>query len=158
MGRKCQRPIILPLSNPTSKSEAVPEDLLRWSDGRALIATGSPFSDVQYEGHKMRIAQCNNVFIFPAIGLALCATGARRVTDGMFLAAARALAGQSPAIHDPSEALLPALTNLRRAAIEIAFAVAEQSQREGLCPKVEPGVLREKIVDAQWAPVYPTYQ
>jgi malate dehydrogenase (oxaloacetate-decarboxylating) len=158
MGRKCQRPIILPLSNPTSKSEAVPEDLLRWSDGRALIATGSPFSDVQYEGHKMRIAQCNNVFIFPAIGLALCATGARRVTDGMFLAAARALAGQSPAIHDPSKALLPALTNLRRAAIEIAFAVAEQSQREGLCPKVEPGVLREKIVDAQWAPVYPTYQ
>ncbi|HYL85998.1 MAG TPA: oxaloacetate-decarboxylating malate dehydrogenase, partial [Candidatus Angelobacter sp.] len=157
MGRKCQRPIILPLSNPTSKSEAVPEHLLHWTEGRALIATGSPFGDVQYKGHKVRIAQCNNVFIFPAMGLALCATRARRVTDGMFLAAARALAEQSPALKGPSGALLPALTGLRRAAIEIAFAAAEQAQRDGLCPKIAPEVLREKIVAAQWAPLYPTY-
>jgi malate dehydrogenase (oxaloacetate-decarboxylating) len=157
MARKCERPIILPLSNPTSKSEAVPEDLLRWTDGRALIATGSPFPDVQYQGRKMRIAQCNNIYIFPALGLALLATRVRRITDGMFLAAARALAEQSPALADPAAPLLPALTGLRRAAIEIAFAVAEQAQREGLSPKMPPESLRNAIVSSQWAPSYPSY-
>lgn len=157
MARKCERPIILPLSNPTSKSEAVPEDLLRWTDGRALIATGSPFSDVAYKGRKMRISQCNNVFIFPAMGLAVSATGARRVTDGMFLAAAHALAERSPAVSDSSAPLLPALTGLRRAAIEIAYAAGEQAQREGLCPKMSSESLRDAIVSAQWAPIYPCY-
>jgi malate dehydrogenase (oxaloacetate-decarboxylating) len=157
MARKCERPIILPLSNPTSKSEAVPEDLLRWTDGRALIATGSPFSDVAYKGRKMRISQCNNVFIFPAIGLAVSATGARRVTDGMFLAAAHALAERSPAVSDSSAPLLPPLTGLRRAAIEIAYAAGEQAQREGLCPKMSSESLRDAIVSAQWAPIYPSY-
>lgn len=157
MARKCERPIILPLSNPTSKSEAVPEDLLRWTEGRALIATGSPFPEANYKGHKIRIAQCNNVYIFPAIGLALCATHARRVTDGMFLAAARALAEQSPALADPTAPLLPALTGLRRAAIEIAFAAAEQAQREGLAPKTSPEALRDAIISAQWSPRYPSY-
>lgn len=157
MARKCERPIILPLSNPTSKSEAVPEDLLRWTDGRALIATGSPFSDVAYKGRKMRISQCNNVFIFPAMGLAVSATGARRITDGMFLAAAHALAERSPAVSDPSAPLLPALTGLRRAAIEIAYAAGEQAQREGLCPKMSSDSLRDAIVSAQWAPIYPCY-
>jgi malate dehydrogenase (oxaloacetate-decarboxylating) len=157
MARKCERPIILPLSNPTSKSEAVPEDLLRWTDGRALIATGSPFPDVAYKGRKVRISQCNNVFVFPAIGLAVSATGARRVTDGMFLAAARALAQHSPAITDHAAPLLPPLTGLRRAAVEIAFAAGEQAQREGLCVKFSPESLRNAIVSAQWAPVYPSY-
>jgi malate dehydrogenase (oxaloacetate-decarboxylating) len=157
MARKCERPIILPLSNPTSKSEAVPEDLLRWTDGRALIATGSPFSDVAYKGRRMRISQCNNVFIFPAIGLAVSATGARRVTDGMFLAAAHALAERSPAVSDSSAPLLPPLTGLRRAAIEIAYAAGEQAQREGLCPKMSSDSLRDAIVSAQWAPIYPCY-
>ncbi len=155
--RKCPRPIILPLSNPTSKSEAIPEDVLHWTDGRALIATGSPFLDVHYQGRKMRIAQCNNVYIFPAMGLALLATRARRVTDRMFLAAARALAAQSPAAADPSAPLLPALTGLRQAAVEIAFAAAEQAQREGLAPKTAPEVLRNAIIAAQWAPHYPSY-
>lgn len=157
MARKCERPIILPLSNPTSKSEAVPEDLLRWTDGRALIATGSPFSDVAYKGRKMRISQCNNVFIFPAMGLAVSATGARRVTDGMFLAAAHALAERSPAVSDSSAPLLPPLTGLRRAAIEIAYAAGEQAQREGLCPIMSSESLRDAIVSAQWAPIYPCY-
>ena len=83
MARKCERPIILPLSNPTSKSEAVPEDLLRWTGGRALIAAGSPFASVDFNGRQIRIAQCNNVYIFPAMGLAICAAHAKRVTDGM---------------------------------------------------------------------------
>ena len=157
MARKCPRPIILPLSNPTSKSEAIPEDLLSWTDGRALIATGSPFPDVNYQGRSMRIAQCNNVYIFPAMGLALLATQARRVTDRMFLAAAHALAAQSPAITDPSAPLLPKLTGLRHAAVEIAFAAAEQAQCEGLSPKSTPEELRKAIISAQWAPHYPSY-
>src|SRR6266481_2909695 len=157
MARKCPRPIILPLSNPTSKSEAVPGDLLRWTDGRALIATGSPYPDVQYQGRTIRIAQCNNVYIFPAMGLAILATQARRVTDRMFLASARALAAQSPAIADPSAPLLPALTSLRQAAVEIALAAAEQAQREGLSSKTTPEALRNAIVSAQWAPHYPSY-
>lgn len=157
MARKCERPIILPLSNPTSKSEAVPEDLLHWTDGRALIATGSPFADVPYKARKMRISQCNNVFIFPAMGLAVSATRARRVTDSMFLAAARALAQHSPALADPGAPLLPALTGLRRAAVEIAFAAGEQAQRDGLAVKSSPESLRNAIVSAQWAPIYPSY-
>jgi malate dehydrogenase (oxaloacetate-decarboxylating) len=157
MARKWERPIILPLSNPTSKSEAIPEDLLCWTEGRALIATGSPFPDVTYRGRKIRISQCNNVFIFPAMGLAISATRARRVTDGMFLAAARALAKHSPALSDATASLLPALTSLRRAAIEIAFAAGEQAQREGLCLKSSPESLRNAIVSSQWAPVYPSY-
>ncbi|HEV2194111.1 MAG TPA: NAD-dependent malic enzyme [Candidatus Acidoferrum sp.] len=157
MARKCERPIILPLSNPTSKSEAVPEDLLRWTDGRALIATGSPFPEVSYKGRKVRISQCNNVFIFPAVGLAVSATRARRVTDGMFLAAARALAGYSPALSDPTAPVLPPLTGLRGAAVEIACALGEQAQREGLCVKSSLESLRNAIVAAQWVPVYPSY-
>jgi malate dehydrogenase (oxaloacetate-decarboxylating) len=157
MAAKCERPIILPLSNPTSKSEAAPEDLLRWTDGRALVATGSPFPAVTYRGRQMRISQCNNVFIFPAIGLAVSATRARRVSDGMFLAAARALAQHSPALADPAAPLLPALTGLRRAAVEIAFAAGKQAQREGLCLKSSPESLRNAIVSSQWAPVYPAY-
>ena len=157
MARKCERPIILPLSNPTSKSEAVAEDLLHWTAGRALIATGSPFPDATYKGRKTRISQCNNVFIFPAMGLAVSATRARRVTDSMFLAAARALAQHSPALADPGAPLLPALTGLRRAAVEIAFAAGEQAQREGLAVKSSPESLRNAIVSAQWAPVYQSY-
>lgn len=157
MARKCERPIILPLSNPTSKSEAIPEDLIQWTDGRALIATGSPFPDVNYKGRKFRIAQCNNVYIFPAVGLAVYATRARRVTDGMFLAAARALAERSPAALDPSAPLLPELTCIRCAAIEIAMAAAEQAQREGLAPTKSSDGLRSAITSSQWSPRYPSY-
>jgi malate dehydrogenase (oxaloacetate-decarboxylating) len=87
MARKVQRPIIFPLSNPTTKSEAKPDDLIRWTDGRALVATGSPFAPVAYSGRTIPITQCNNIFIFPAMGLAVVASGARRVTDAMMLAA-----------------------------------------------------------------------
>src|SRR5437762_4400805 len=157
MASKVQRPIIFPLSNPTEKSEATPEDLIRWTDGRALVATGSPFAPVSHGGRSIPIAQCNNVYIFPAMGLALLATEARRVTDRMFLAAARSLAAQSPAIADPSAPLLPALTSLRQAAIEIAFTAAEQAQRDGLAPQTTPEALRNAITSAQWAPQYSLY-
>ena len=157
MARKRERPIILPLSNPTSKSEAVPEDLLRWTDGRALIAAGSPFPNVNYQGREVRIAQCNNVYIFPAMGLAISAIRPKRVTDGMFLAAAHALAKQSSAQTDPSAPLLPLLTSLRSAAVEIAAAAVQQAQREGLAPVASSATLREAITSAQWTPHYPSY-
>jgi malate dehydrogenase (oxaloacetate-decarboxylating) len=128
MARKVQRPIIFPLSNPTAKSEANADDLMRWTDGRALVATGSPFAPVSYGGRRIPIAQCNNIYIFPAIGLGVVASGARRVTDTMILAAARALAENSPALQDASAALLPALAELRKVAVQIATAVGLEAQ------------------------------
>lgn len=157
MASKVNRPIIFPLSNPTDRSEAKAEDLIQWSDGRALVATGSPFAPVRYDGRTIPIAQCNNVFIFPAVGLGVVASGASRVTDAMMLAAARALAGNSPALKDPSASLLPPLTDLRRVAAEIAIAVALEAQKGGLAPKLAEGELRERVMAAQWTPAYPSF-
>jgi malate dehydrogenase (oxaloacetate-decarboxylating) len=154
MARKVQRPIILPLSNPTSKSEAKAEELIRWTDGRALVAAGSPFAPVSYGGHKIPIAQCNNVYIFPAMGLGLVASGAQRVTDAMMLTAARTLGANSPALKDPAASLLPRLTDLRRVASEIAFAVGIQAQKDGVAQKVSQDELRRRITETQWTPRY----
>jgi malate dehydrogenase (oxaloacetate-decarboxylating) len=157
MTRKIQRPIIFPLSNPTANSEASAEDLIRWTDGRALVATGSPFAPVNYSGRRIPIAQCNNVYIFPAMGLGIVASGARRVTDLMMLAAARALAASSPAIKDPSASLLPPLTDLRRVAAEIALAVGTQAQEDGVAAKLGEDELHQRVTAAQWTPTYPSY-
>ena len=154
MGRKTPRPIIFPLSNPTSKAEATPADLIRWTQGRALIATGSPFAPVNDGGRVIPIAQCNNVFIFPAVGLAIAASGARRVTDGMMLAAARALAEKSPAWKDRNGALLPSPRELRSVARHIAAAVAMQAQKEGLAPAMSSDELVSRIAGNQWMPAY----
>jgi len=156
MARKVERPIIFPLSNPTSKSEAKAEDLIRWTDGRALVATGSPFAPVDYDGRKIPIAQCNNVYIFPAIGLGVVASGARRVTEPMMLAAARALGGHSPALKDPSASLLPPLKDIRRVAADIAVAVGIEAQKNGVAPKVSEGELRRRVQQTQWTPAYRT--
>ena len=157
MARKVQRPIIFPLSNPTIKSEAKPDDVIQWTEGRALVATGSPFPPVHYAGKTIPIAQCNNVFIFPAMGLGVVASGARRVTDAMMLAAARALAGNSPALKDSSGSLLPPLTDIRRVAAEIAIAVGIEAQKEGVAPKLDEDELRQRVVAAQWVPAYPFF-
>jgi malate dehydrogenase (oxaloacetate-decarboxylating) len=157
MARKVKRPIIFPLSNPTSKSEAKADDLIRWTDGRALVATGSPFAPVSYGGRTIPIAQCNNVYIFPAMGLGIVASGARRVTDAMMLAAARALAGNSPALKDPSASLLPALTDIRRVAAQIAVAVGMEAQKDNLAPKLPENELRQRVTAAQWTPAYPSF-
>jgi malate dehydrogenase (oxaloacetate-decarboxylating) len=154
MARKVERPIIFPLSNPTSKSEATAEDLIRWTEGRALVATGSPFAPVDYNGRKIPIAQCNNVYIFPAIGLGVVASRARRVTDAMMLAAARTLAGDSPALKNASASLLPPLTDLRRVAADIAVAVGIAAQREGVAAQVTEDELRERVMATQWTPAY----
>lgn len=157
MARKIERPVIFPLSNPTANSEATAQDLIRWTDGRAVVATGSPFAPVNYGGRKIPIAQCNNVYIFPAMGLGIVASGARRVTDSMMLAAARALAANSPALKDSSASLLPPLTDLRRVAAEIALAVGTQAQKDGVAAKLGEDELSQRVAAAQWTPTYPSY-
>lgn len=157
MAHKVQRPIIFPLSNPTAHSEATADDLIRWTDGRALVATGSPFAPVRHAGRTIPIAQCNNVFIFPAMVLGVVGSGARRVTDSMMLAAARALADNSPALKDPSGSLLPPLTDLRRVALEIAVAVGMEAQKAGVAPELAEDDLRQRVTAAQWTPAYPSY-
>jgi malate dehydrogenase (oxaloacetate-decarboxylating) len=154
MARKVERPIIFPLSNPTSKSEATAEDLIRWTDGRALVATGSPFAPVNYGGRKIPIAQCNNVYIFPAMGLGVVAARARRVTDAMMLAATRTLAANSPALKDASASLLPPLTDLRRVAAKIAVAVGIAAQKDGVAAQLPEAELRERVTATQWTPCY----
>jgi malate dehydrogenase (oxaloacetate-decarboxylating) len=154
MARKVSRPIVFPLSNPTSHSEATADELMRWTDGRALVATGSPFSSVAIGGRTVRVSQCNNVYIFPALGLGVVASQARRVTDGMVLAAARALADRSPALRDPAAPLLPALGDLRGLAPEIAFAVGRQAQRDGVAPNSTEDELRRRLAEHQWSPAY----
>ena len=150
MARKVVRPVIFPLSNPTTRSEANAEDLIRWTNGRALVATGSPYPSVQYEGRTFPIAQCNNVFIFPAVGLGVVASGARRVTDGMILAAAKALGEYS----NPSGSLLPPLRDIRSVARAIATAVGLEAQRAGIAPKGSPEELRDRVATTQWTPEY----
>ena len=162
MARKVERPIIFPLSNPTSKSEANAEDLIRWTDGRALVASGSPFAPVSYKGHKIPIAQCNNIYIFPAMGLGVVASGARRITEPMMLAAARALGANSPALKDSSASLLPPLTDIRRVAAEIAFAVGIEARKQDVASRLSQGELaqdelRERVNATQWSPAYPTF-
>jgi malate dehydrogenase (oxaloacetate-decarboxylating) len=149
-----ERPIIFPLSNPTSRAEATPADLIAWTDGRALIATGSPFADVTHAGRRFPIAQCNNSYIFPGLGLGILASGARRVSDSMFMAAARALANYSTAGRDPAAPLLPPLAESRRVSRAIALAVAAAAQKDGLATPRAAEEL-ERLVDAKiWQPRY----
>jgi malate dehydrogenase (oxaloacetate-decarboxylating) len=157
MAAKLDRPIIFPLSNPTSRSEAKPEDLMRWTDGRALVASGSPFAPVEWNGRKIPIAQCNNVYIFPAIGLALSACKATRVTDTMMIASAQELGDNSPAIKDPNGSLLPALKDVREVATKIAVAVGMQAVKDGVAPPASEDELRRRVARLQWQPEYPVY-
>ena len=154
MARKVERPIIFPLSNPTSRSEAKGEDLIRWTDGRALVATGSAFAPVTHGGRTTPIAQCNNVYIFPAMGLGVVACKAQRITASMMLAAARALGANSPALKDPAASLLPPLTEIRRVAAEIAIAVGLEAQKDGVAPQRSEDKLRRRVQEAQWMPAY----
>ncbi|CAA9561156.1 MAG: NAD-dependent malic enzyme, partial [uncultured Thermomicrobiales bacterium] len=155
MARHVARPIIFPLSNPTSKSEAVPAALLAWTAGRALVATGSPFPAVPYDGRAIHIGQCNNAFIFPGVGLGVVATGARRVSDGMFVAAAQALSALSPARRDPTASLFPALDDLREVSRQVALAVGAEAQRVGLAEATGAEELARRIDATMWRPDYP---
>jgi malate dehydrogenase (oxaloacetate-decarboxylating) len=149
MARHVARPTILPLSNPTSKSEAAPADLLEWTEGRALVATGSPFADVEWGGRKIRISQCNNAYIFPGMGMGLVASKAKRVADSMFLGAARALADASPARSNPDNGLFPPWEEIERVSKPIAVSVGVEAARLGLA---EPMLPEERVrrIDARW--------
>lgn len=155
MKKHVARPIIFPLSNPTSKSEAHPEDLLKWTRGQALIATGSPYPPINYEGRDYVIGQCNNVFIFPGVGLGVIASGATRVTDRMFLEAAEVLSQYAPILNNPYASLFPRLTELRAISRDVAIAVAKEGIKGGVCTNPPKDKDIEKAVEeAMWEPKY----
>ncbi len=150
MAAHSERPIIFPLSNPTSKSEAIPADLIAWTEGRALIATGSPFMPVPFDGREIRIGQCNNSFVFPGVGLGVIASGARRVTDAMFVAAARVLSEFSPALEDSNGPLYPPLERVREISKKVALAVAREAQTAELAPMTDAAELERKVCEKMW--------
>jgi malate dehydrogenase (oxaloacetate-decarboxylating) len=158
MGRAAKRPIIFPLSNPTSRSEAAPADLMRWTEGRALIATGSPFPPVERNGKLTPVDQCNNSYIFPGIGLGVLAAGARRVSDSMFMAAAKALAEMSPVHRNVDDRLLPPLTEIRTVSAAVATAVARRACSEGIAEPCDPVALGSRIDALVWEPIYRAYE
>ncbi|BBZ46708.1 NAD-dependent malic enzyme [Mycobacterium parmense] len=155
MAAKADRPIIFPLSNPTSRAEAHPAELDHWTDGRALIATGSPFAPLQHDGVEKRIAQCNNVYIFPAMGLAVTAAQASRVTDEMMRVAAATLGDASPALTDPDQPLLPDWADVPDIAVRIAHAVAVQAVADGVAPERSDQELAGRIDEVRWTAEYP---
>jgi malic enzyme len=155
MADHCERPIILPLSNPTSKAECTPSEALQHSDGRALVATGSPFEPVIFQGCKHVIGQCNNAFIFPGVGLGVLLSEASRVTDSMFLAAARALAEFTITHAASDNCLYPSLCELRAASRLIAFQVAKTARDEGFGQSLDDVALQAAIEEFCWFPEYP---
>ena len=155
MADHCERPIIFPLSNPTSKAECTPSEALQHSDGRALVATGSPFDPVSIQGRKHVIGQCNNAFVFPGVGLGVLISEASRVTDSMFLAAARALAEFTVTHAASDNCLYPSLRELRAVSRLIAFKVAQTARDEGFGRSLDDQALQAAIEDFCWFPDYP---
>ena len=158
MAAKVERPVVFPLSNPTSKAEGKPAEILRWSDGRALIATGSPFDPVEHGGRVHRIAQGNNVYIFPGVGLGVLLSGAKRVTDAMFTAAAHALADQVEPHDLETGRLYPPIPELRQLTAKVAEAVIREARDSGLAATaIEDEEIPGAVRDAMWYPEYPAY-
>jgi malic enzyme len=154
MANGCERPVIFPLSNPTSKAECTPSEALTHSDGRAMVATGSPFEPVVFNGEKHVIGQCNNVFVFPGVGLGVMISEASRVTDAMFLAAARALAEFTAARPACAGCLYPSLRDLQEVSRQIAFKVAQTARDQGFGRTLEDSELKEAIESFWWYPDY----
>jgi malate dehydrogenase (oxaloacetate-decarboxylating) len=158
MARHIDRPVIFPLSNPTSVSEAAPTDLLRWTEGRALVGTGSPFAPVEVNGKMVRIAQINNSYIFPGLALGILVSKARRVTDGMIMAAARTLASLSPARADKDAALLPPIADSRKVGLVVGEAVALQAIADGVAEGGGEETPKNRLREYVWEPVYLPYE
>jgi malate dehydrogenase (oxaloacetate-decarboxylating) len=158
MAKGVKRPIIFPLSNPTTRSEAHPADLLKWTQGTAIMATGSPFEEVFYEGKRVSIAQCNNVYIFPGVGLGVIACKAKEVTETMFYKAAAILSQHSPLLTNPQGNLFPPLENLRSISREIALGVIQVAEEEGFSEPTDSQTRAKMVDDIMWNPVYTIYQ
>jgi malate dehydrogenase (oxaloacetate-decarboxylating) len=154
----CPRPIILPLSNPTSQAEALPVDILNWTEGKAIVATGSPFEPVTYGGQTHHIAQCNNSYIFPGVGLGAIAVGATRITDNMLSESSRALAHSSPLVQGGEGRLLPDLGRIRDVSRMIARAVARQAIADGVALEIPDAEIAARIEENFWKPAYRHYR
>jgi malic enzyme len=150
-----ERPVILPMSNPTSISEAIPEDVLRWTDGKALVATGSPFPDVPIHGASQRIGQANNVFIFPGLGLGTIVSGAAEVTEGMIGASSKALADSLSDVELAEGCLMPEVSRLWEVCGLVALASAKRAISDGVAPEIDDDDLIRRIADNRWRPEYP---
>lgn len=158
LASNCEHPIVLPLSNPTSRVEAVPADIIQWTDGKALIATGSPFLPVNYNGKLYNISQCNNSYIFPGIGLGVIAVQATRVTDNMLMASSMALADCSPKLQNIEADLLPDLDDLQKVSRIIAFKVAKAAIEDGVALPLSDELIEKSIEDNFWKPEYRRYK
>jgi malate dehydrogenase (oxaloacetate-decarboxylating) len=158
MAKHVRRPVIFPLSNPTERSEANPADLDAWTEGRAVIASGSPFAPIKRNGKQFRIDQNNNAYVYPGIGLGAIAVRARRISDAMFLAAAKAIAELSPAKRDPEANLLAPLVDIRKLSFHVALAVARQAQAEGFADARSEEETAAAIKDKMWEPLYASYR
>jgi malate dehydrogenase (oxaloacetate-decarboxylating) len=154
MASHVQRPIIMPLSNPTSRSEARPQDLADWTDGRALIAAGSPFAAMKVGGMSVPVAQCNNVYVFPGLGLAVTAVRATRITDAMMTAAASAICGAATIHQDPHGMLLPARAHLAQTATTVARAVARAAVADGVAPGLSGAEIDDAVRRTRWQARY----
>jgi malate dehydrogenase (oxaloacetate-decarboxylating) len=158
MCRHTERPIIFPLSNPTRLHEAIPEDLIRWTDGKALVTTGSPFAPVHYKNRTITIGECNNCLIFPGLALGAIAAEAKHISDEMIHAASYALSECAPALKDPDDGLVPSISDAREVSRKVAFAVATLAQKDGLARKTSADELQQKIADKMWTPAYSEYK
>jgi len=158
MAKNAQRPIIFPLSNPTSRSEGTPQDLLIWTEGRALIGSGSPFPAATFNGRQIHIDQTNNSYIFPGLALGIIASRARRVSDSMIMAAAKALVGLSPTRKDKTASLLPPLSQSREVSRIVAEAVGKQALADGLAAVQDEAAFCEHLEAGIWEPVYADYR
>jgi len=154
MARHVERPVIFPMSNPTSKTEAKPVDITKWTDGRALIATGSPFDPVPHAGKKIVIGQGNNAFIFPGVGLGVLVSEAREVTEAMFAAAAKALADEVKASDLASGSLFPSTAEIRRVSAAVAVAVVKVARDSGLGKGIPDAEIPKVVAAAMWNPAY----
>ena len=158
MASLVERPVIFPLSNPTSRCEAIPEDLMAWTNERALIGTGSPFAPITKNGKRFRVDQTNNSYIFPGMGLGLIAVKAKYATDPLFMAAAMALSQCSPANQHREANLLPPLTDIREVSLKVAVAVATTAIQSGLAQIDQEKDIEEYIRQMMWQPEYVRYE
>ena len=162
MAKHCDRPIILPLSNPTRLHEAKPADLIKWTNGKALIATGSPFDPVEHNGKTYEIGECNNSVCFPGIGLGCILSRAARLSNEMLMAAIKGMASKAPVLQDETKPLVPDVDVAREVSVAIAASVIRQAKIQGLCREQNvpdnDDELPRWVKAKMWDAVYPEYQ